>query len=37
LKEKKELYENKTGLWNMKVVDGNRDKDVIFEEIKSFL
>jgi dTMP kinase len=37
LKGKKELYENKIGLWNMKVVDGNKNKDVIFEEIKSFL
>jgi thymidylate kinase len=34
LKRKKELYEKKIGLWNMKVVDGNRDKNVIFEEIQ---
>lgn len=37
LNEKKELYENKIGLWNMKVVDGNRDKDEIFEEIKKYV
>jgi thymidylate kinase len=35
LERKKELYENKIGLWNMKVIDGNRDKNVIFEEIKN--
>jgi thymidylate kinase len=37
LKKKKELYEKKTGLWNMRMVDGNRDKDVIFEEIKKYV
>ena len=37
LKKKKELYENKMNLWNMKAVDGNRDKDVIFEEIKTYV
>jgi len=37
LKKKNELYENKINVWNMKVVNGNRDKSVIFEEIKSFL
>ena len=37
LKKKKELYDAKTSIWNWKVVDGNRDKNVIFEEIKSYV
>ena len=37
LKKKKELYENKISLWDMKVVNGNRDKNVIFEEIKTYV
>jgi thymidylate kinase len=37
LKEKRELYEKKIGLWNMKIVDGNREKDIVFGEIKSLL
>lgn len=37
LQKKKELYEAKTNIWNWKVIDGNRDKNVIFEEIKRFL
>lgn len=35
LKKKKELYEEKTAAWNWKVIDGNRDKTIIFEEIKN--
>lgn len=34
LQKKKELYDAKTTEWNWKVIDGNRDKNVIFEEIK---
>jgi|WetSurMetagenome_2_1015567.scaffolds.fasta_scaffold94316_2 thymidylate kinase len=37
LQKKKELYEKKIGLWNMKAVDGNRDKNEVFEEIRSYL
>jgi thymidylate kinase len=37
LKKKKKLYKEKIGLWNMKVVDGNRNKDVIFEEIRRYV
>lgn len=37
LKKKNELYENKINVWNMKVVEGNRDKNVIFEEIKEYV
>lgn len=34
LKKKKELYDNKISVWNWNVVDGNRNKEEIFEEIK---
>jgi len=37
LEKKKKLYDSKTETWNWKVIDGNRDKDVIFEEIKNLL
>jgi thymidylate kinase len=37
LQKKKEIYDKMAVEWKMKVVDGNRDKNVIFEEIKSFL
>jgi thymidylate kinase len=37
LKNKKELYDKKIQQWNWKVIDGNRDKNVIFEEIKSYV
>lgn len=37
LKKKKDLYEKKTEVWNWKVLDGNQDKDVIFDKIKSYL
>lgn len=37
LKKKKKLYDAKTSQWNWKVVDGNRDKEAIFEEIKSYV
>lgn len=35
LKKKKELYDAKTNTWNWKVIDGNKDKNVIFEEIRN--
>jgi len=34
LKKKKELYDTHVSEWNMKVIDGNRDKNIIFEEIR---
>ena len=34
LRKKKKLYDEEASAWNWKVVDGNQDKDVIFEEIK---
>lgn len=37
LKKKKELYDTKTNIWNWKVIDGNRAKNDIFEEIKSYV
>ncbi len=37
LKKKKELYDAKMTHWNWTVVDGNRDKDVVFEEIKKLV
>lgn len=37
LKKKKELYENKIDVWGMKIVDGSRDKNVVFEDIKNYL
>lgn len=35
LQKKKEIYDKKSVAWNMKVVDGNRDRDIIFAEIKN--
>jgi dTMP kinase len=37
LQKKKELYDQKTSVWSWKVIDGNRDKNVIFEEIKNYV
>ena len=37
LKKKKELYDAKTSVWNWKIIDGNRDKMQIFEEIKNYV
>jgi len=37
LKKKKKLYDEKITDWNWKVVNGNREKDVIFEEIKNYV
>lgn len=35
LRKKKEIFEHKTGLWNMKIINGNQDKEKVFEEIKN--
>ena len=35
LQKKKELYDAHATDWNMCIIDGNRDKNVIFEEIKN--
>jgi thymidylate kinase len=37
LKKKKELYDAKITVWNWKVINGNRDKNVVFEEIKNYV
>ncbi|MDQ1284058.1 MAG: Thymidylate kin protein [Patescibacteria group bacterium] len=37
LKKKKELYDAKIDEWGLKVVDGSRDKNVIFEDIKNLI
>ncbi len=34
LNEKKKLYDIKTQVWNWKIIDGNRKKEIIFEELK---
>jgi len=34
LEKKEELYDAKTKIWNWKIIDGNRSKEEIFEEIK---
>ena len=34
LEKKKELYETKISDWNMKTLNGNRNKEEIFGEIK---
>jgi dTMP kinase len=34
LEKKKELYDAKISQWNMNVINGNQDKNVILEEIK---
>jgi len=37
LEKKKELYETKISAWNIKTIDGNRNKEEIFEEIKKMI
>lgn len=37
LKAKKELYDSKAFEWNMKMIDGDRNKEEVFEEIKSLV
>ncbi len=37
LEKKKELYENKISAWNIKTINGNRNKEEIFEEIKKMI
>ncbi|HBO16845.1 MAG: hypothetical protein UR69_C0001G0192 [Candidatus Moranbacteria bacterium GW2011_GWE2_35_2-] len=35
LKEKRSLYDAAAKIWDLKIIDGNKDKNVIFEEIKN--
>jgi thymidylate kinase len=37
LQKKKELYDAKTAIWNWTVINGNQEKNIIFEELKKFL
>lgn len=37
LEDKKKLYDKYAASWNMKIVDGNRDKHEIFAEIKKII
>ncbi len=34
LKRKKEIFDKYSKIWNMKIIDGNRPKEEVFEEIK---
>lgn len=34
LKKKKEIFDKYAQIWNLKIIDGNRPKEEIFEEIK---
>ena len=37
LKDKKKLYDMYAVLWNFKIIDGSKDKEVLHKEIKEFL
>lgn len=37
LKEKKQLYDNATPVWNLKIINGNGTKEEVFTEIKNLL
>jgi len=37
LQKKKELYDTAASVWNLKIIDGNRNKEEIFEEMKKAL
>ncbi|TSD01465.1 MAG: Thymidylate kinase [Parcubacteria group bacterium Athens0714_25] len=37
LKEKRSLYDAAVKIWDLKTIDGNRDQNVIFEEIKDII
>lgn len=37
LQKKKEIYDKAAQVWNLKIIDGNRTKEEIFEEIKKAL
>lgn len=37
LKSKNELFRNKVNAWKLWILDGNRDKNIIFEEIKKYV
>jgi dTMP kinase len=37
LQKKKEIYDKYASIWNLKIIEGNRNKGEIFEEIKSYV
>lgn len=37
LKKKKELYDNRVVSWNLKIIDGDNEKNAVFENIKTHL
>jgi thymidylate kinase len=37
LKEKKALYDNAAGAWSLKIIDGGKNQQEVFEEIKNIL
>jgi thymidylate kinase len=37
LQKKKEIYEKYASIWNLKIVDGNRNKEEVFEKVKNLL
>ncbi len=37
LKKKRELYDKVADEWDLKIIDGNQEKEIIFEEIKKWL
>ena len=37
LQKKKEIYDSYASIWNLKIVNGNRKKEEIFEEIKNLV
>jgi thymidylate kinase len=37
LEKKKEIYDKYSSVWNLKIIDGSRSKEEIFEEIKQYV
>jgi len=36
LEKKKEIYDNYAPIWNLKIIDGNKSQEEVFEEIKKW-
>ncbi len=37
LQKKKEIYDKYASVWNLKIINGNRNKEEIFEEVKGYV
>ena len=37
LQKKKEIYDKYAGIWNLKIIDGNRSKEEVFEEMRNYV